>query len=331
MNMSKLGLTFAASDYDHFRDLVNGEVPVQGIDLNCLKLSIEETFFRFTKFREWDVSEMSMGKYVSLISQDDDTITGIPVFPSRVFRQSSLFVLADSPIKDAAGLLGKRVGIPEWAQTASIYTRGWLVHQIGLPLQEIEWIQAGVSQPGRVEKVVLRLPDGVRYRPEPDRSLTEMLVAGDIDAVMAAHPPEPFKRGDSEIVQLYPNYREVEEAYYRETGIFPIMHVIAIRGDVFQANRWIAGNLMKAFEIAKNNSMARALEFTATRFPFAWCYDAAGKAQDLFGEDFFPYGIEANQTTLDAFLQYSFEQGVCHRRLQPEDLFPEEVQATFKL
>ena len=132
--MPKLQLTFAASDYDHLRDLTNGEVSVEGIDLNCLKLSIEETFFRFIKFREWDVSEMSMGKYISLISQDDDTITGIPVFPSRVFRQSSLFVLADSPIEDAAGLAGKRVGIPEWAQTASIYTRGWLVHQIGVPL-----------------------------------------------------------------------------------------------------------------------------------------------------------------------------------------------------
>ena len=329
--MSKLRLTFAASDYDHLRDLTNGEVPVEGIDLNCLKLSIEETFFRFTKFREWDVSEMSMGKYISLISQDDDTITGIPVFPSRVFRQSSLFVLADSPIKTAADLAGKRIGIPEWAQTASIYTRGWMVHQIGVPLQDVEWIQAGVSQPGRVEKVALKLPDGVRYRPEPERSLTEMLLAGDIDAVMAAHPPEPFERGEPGIVQLYPNYREVEEAYYRETGIFPIMHVIAIRGDVFRANRWIAGNLMKAFEIAKNNSMARALEFTATRFPFAWCYEAAGKARELFGEDFFPYGIEANRTTLDAFLQYGFEQGVCHRRLQPEDLFPEEVQAEFKV
>ena len=158
-----------------------------------------------------------------------------------------------------------------------------------------------------------------------------MLLTGDIDAVMAAHPPEPFERGEPGIVQLYPDYREVEEAYYRDTGIFPIMHVIAIRGDVFRANRWIAGNLMKAFETAKNNSMARALEFTATRFPFAWCFEAARKARELFGEDFFPYGIEANRTTLDAFLQYGFEQGVCHRRLQPEELFPEEVRAEFKV
>lgn len=329
--MSKLKLTFAASDYDHTRDLVSAEIQVEGIDLNCLRLSIEETFFRFTKFREWDVSEMSMGKYIALKSQDDETVTAIPVFPSRVFRQSSLYVLADSPIKSAEDLRGKRIGIPEWAQTASIYTRGWLVHQIGIPLQEIEWIQAGVNQPGRVEKVALRLPDGVRYTPMPDKSLGGMLLSGEIDCVMSAHPPTAFEEETGEVVQVYRDYREVEEAYYRETGIFPIMHVIALRGDVFRANRWIAMNLLNAFETAKRNSMVRAQEITATRFPFAWCYDAALSAKALFGEDFFPYGVEANRTTLEAFLQYGFEQGVCHRKVEVEELFPEEVRSEFKV
>ena len=329
--MAPLELTFAASEYDHFHDLVSGDVTAEGISLNSLKLTIEEIFFRFTKFREWDVSEMSMGKYVSLKSQGDESVTAIPVFPSRVFRQSSLYVRADSPLKGAADLAGGKIGIPEWAQTASIYTRGWLAHQVGIPLAEIEWIQAGVNQPGRVEKVELRLPDGIRYRPEPERSLNEMLLAGDIDVAMSAHPPEAAENGSGDIVRLYPNYREIEEAYYRETGIFPIMHVIALRGDTFQANRWIAMNLLKAFEEAKANAMRRAQEITATRFPFAWCFDAAAEARALFGEDFFPYGIEPNRTTLDAFLQYGFEQGVCHRRIAPEDLFPPEVQAEFKV
>jgi len=324
-------LTFAASDYDHIRDFTEGEVEAEGIDLNYLKLTIEETFFRFTKFREWDVSEMSMGKYISLKSQDDDSLTAIPVFPSRVFRQSSLFTLADSPIKDARALAGKKIGIPEWAQTASIYTRGWMVHQLGVALQNVEWVQAGVNNPGRVEKVALKLPEGVSYTAKPDKSLTGMLLSGEIDAVMSAHPPGPFEEGGDEIVQIYPNYREIEEQYYRETGIFPIMHVIALRGDTFRDNRWIAMNLLKAFEKAKNNSMHRALEFTATRFPFAWCFEAAGRTRELFGEDFFPYGIEANRTTLEAFLQYGFEQGVCHRKVAVEELFPKEVQAEFKV
>ena len=329
--MAPLRLTFAASEYDHFHDLVSGDVAAEGIELNYLKLTIEEVFFRFTRFREWDVSEMSMGKYISLKSQGDESITAIPVFPSRVFRQSSLYIRADSPLKDAGELAGKRIGIPEWAQTASIYTRGWLAHQVGVPLTEIEWIQAGVNQPGRVEKVELRLPEGIRYRPEPERSLNEMLLAGDIDVAMSAHPPEAAEDGSGEIVRLYPNYREIEEAYYLETGIFPIMHVIALRGDVFEANRWIAMNLLKAFEEAKANAMRRALEITATRFPFAWCFDAAAEARGLFGDDFFPYGIEANRKTLEAFLQYGFEQGVCHRKIAPEDLFPPEIQAEFKV
>lgn len=329
--MSKLRITFACSDYDHIRDFVTGEVPVAGIDLNYLKLTIEETFYRFTKFREWDVSEMSMGKYVSLISQNDPTVTAIPVFPSRVFRQSSIFLNKGSPIRRAEDLRGKRVGIPEWAQTASIYTRGWLVHDIGIPLQEIEWVQAGVNQPGRVEKVELKLPPGVRYRAEPTKSLTGMLLSGEVDAIAAAHPPEPFEHGSPDIVQLYPDFRSVEEDYFRKTGIFPIMHVIALRRDTYEANRWIAMNLFKALEEAKERSMARALEITATRFPFAWCYDSAARARALFGDDFFPYGIEKNRTTLEAYLQYAFEQGVCHRKVTPEELFAPEVQSSFKV
>jgi 4,5-dihydroxyphthalate decarboxylase len=195
----------------------------------------------------------------------------------------------------------------------------------------VEWVQAGVNQPGRAEKVALKLPAGVCYRSEPTKSLTGMLMSGEIDCVMAAHPPEPFEHGSKEIVQLYPNYREIEEQYYRETGIFPIMHVIALRADVFEANRWIAMNLQRAFEEAKARSMLRAQEITATRFPFAWCYDAATKAKALFGDDFFPYGIGPNRKTLDAFLQYGYEQGVCHRRVAIDELFPPEVQAEFKV
>ena len=148
---------------------------------------------------------------------------------------------------------------------------------------------------------------------------------------MSAHPPEPVERGESTIVHLYPNYQEVEEQYFRDTGIFPIMHVVALRGDVYRTNRWIAMNLYKAFESAKNRAMERLQEMTATRVPMAWCYEGARRAKRLFGDDFFPYGIEANRTTLDAFLRYGFEQGVCHRQVSVEELFPEEVQSQFRV
>jgi 4,5-dihydroxyphthalate decarboxylase len=329
--MTKLRLNFASSDYDHFRDIADGRVPVEGIDINYLNLQIEEIFARFVNFQEWEISEMSFGKFVSFISQDNGKVIGLPVFPSRVFRQSSLYVREDSPITKPEDLAGKKIGVPEWAQTASIYTRGWLVDQIGIPLTDIEWFQSGVNEPGREEKVKLKLPKGVKLTPVSDQSLTGMLLNGDIDAAMTAHAPQPFEQGEPSIRRLIPNYREVEEAYYKETKIFPIMHIIALRRDVYEANPWIAMNLFKAFTQAKNNSVYRAQEITATRFPFAWCYEAAEQTKEIFGEDFFPYGLEPNRTTLEAFLRYAYEQGVCHRKVEPEEMFPVELSKVFKV
>jgi 4,5-dihydroxyphthalate decarboxylase len=326
----RLILTVAISDYDHVRDFASGAVRADGIDTNFLTLSIEEIFFRFTKFREWDVSEMSMGKYVALRSQDDRSLSAIPVFPSRVFRHSSIYVRRDGPVSVPADLKGRRIGLPEWAQTAAVYSRGALMHQYGLALQDIEWIQAGVNQPGRTEKVKLNLPAGTRYTAMPDKSLDAMLLAGEIDAILTAHPPDSFERGDRRIARLFEDYRTVEEAYWRDTGIFPIMHVVAVRSDVLARHPWVAMNLFKAFEEAKRRSVARALEVTATRFPVPWIYDIAAKAQAQFGE-LFPYGVAPNRKTLDAFLQYAFEQGVCHRRLAVDELFPEALATSFKV
>ena len=327
----RLVLTLAISEYDHVRDLTEGLVRAQGIAINGVSFAVEEIFFRFIKFREWDVSELSMGKYVSLVSQNDTSLVGIPVFPSRVFRLQSLYVRADGGLTRPQDLKGRRVGVPEWAQTASIYTRGYLMHECGLRLQDIEWHQAGVNQPGRAEKVALKLPDGVRYRPRPDKSLEGMLLAGEIDAVMSAHPPEAFERGDKRIARLIPDYRPAEEAYFKKTGIFPIMHVVAIRRDTYDRNPWIARNLFNAFEQAKDRSVARVLDTTAARVPIPWCYAYAAAARTLFGDDFWPYGLEPNRTTLEAFLRFAYEQGVCHRLVKPDELFPPQLHATFKV
>ena len=248
-----------------------------------------------------------------------------------IFRQSSIFVRADGGLERPEDLAGKRVGLPEWAQTAAIYTRGYLVHQVGIPLADIDWVQAGVNQPGRDEKVELRLPEGVRLTPVADRSLNDMLLAGDIDAVMTAHPPTSFLRGDPTVVRLIENYREVEEAYYRETGIFPIMHTIAIRRAVFEAHPWIAMNVLKAFDEAKRRSLERVNTVTAPRVPIPWCFESVARAKELFGEDYWPYGIEPNRVTLEAFLRFAHEQGVCHREVAVEELFPKEVQSVFKV
>lgn len=327
--MAAIRLTLAIGDYDHTRDLAHGVVRPQGIEIVALALPIEEITFRFLNFREWDACEISFAKYVSLRSQDDDSIVGLPVFPSRVFRLSSIYVPRDGTVRALADLRGARIGIPEWAQTASIYTRGYIEHELGIPLASIQWIQAGVNEPGRAEKVALKLPGGVSLKSAPDRSLNDMLIAGEIDAALSARPPTAF--ADGRIVRLVPRYREPEEAYFRKTGIFPIMHVVALRRELLDAYPWVAMNLVKAFEEAKRRSLARLADITASHVPLAWIGDYATRMRDLFGADPFPYGVEPNQRTLEAFLQFAYEQGVCHRRVAPEELFPRQVMATHKV
>jgi 4,5-dihydroxyphthalate decarboxylase len=237
-------------------------------------------------------------------------------------------VRADGKITRPEQLAGKRVGVPEWAQTATVYSRGYLAHSAGVKLESIDWVQAGLHQPGRVEKVKLNLPAGLKLRAVPEKTLNDMLLAGDIDAILTARAPRGLGQG---IARLIEDYRPAEEEYYRKTGIYPIMHVVVLRSEVLARHPWVATNLMKAFEEAKRRSYARLDEIGVSAVPLAWLADYVGRMKALFGEDFFPYGVEKNRRTLDAFLQWGHEQGVFHRRLQAEDLFPKQVLTSFKV
>jgi len=320
----------AISYYDHVSDLLRGRVRVEGVALTTIELPVEEIFFRMVKFTEFDVAEFSMGKYVSLVATGEPLFRAIPVFPSRVFRQSAFYVATRQAIRDAKDLAGRRVGIPEWAQTAGIYARAYLQHQCGVPLRDIHWVQAGVNEAGRVEKVKLSLPEGVQIERIPDRTLSDMLVAGDLDAIISAREPGAFVAGDPRIARLWPDTRAVEEAYYRETGIFPIMHVITIKAVTLDRYPWIAMNLYKAFAESKTNAQRHLGRAITSRVPFPWASGAVAEARRVFGEDYWPYGIEPNRRTIDAFLEFSFEQGVTHRRVQVEELFPRELTAFSK-
>ena len=316
-------LTLAINPYDHVRDLLSGEVRATGIDVVPLELPIEEIFYRFTKFREWQASEMSFGKVISLMSEEKPEIICVPVFLSRVFRHSAIYLPENSAAKKPKDLEGKRVGIPEWAQTAGIYVRGMLAHEYGVDLARIQWFQAGVREPGRVEKVELKLPAGVRIERKADRTLVDMLERGDLDAVMSAREV-PGRR-------LFQDYRSAEAEYWKKTRIFPVMHVLALRRDVYEHNRWIAMNLFQAFLEAKRRSMARVSEFGLSHLPLPWVPDHTRQWREIAGEDFWPYGIEPNRPTLEAFLQYGYEQGVCKKRLKVEDLFAPETLQSFKI
>jgi 4,5-dihydroxyphthalate decarboxylase len=244
-----------------------------------------------------------------------------------VFRHSAIYVRADRGIANPNDLEGKTVGIPEWAHTAAIYARGILAETYGVDLRAIRWVQAGVNEAGRGEKVALGLPAGIRYESRPDSSLSAMLLGGEIDAAICARVPNAVAASQGAVVRLFPDYREEEAVFHRRTGIFPIMHVIAIRRAAFERHPWIATNLMKAFEEAKNRSVERLLDLTASRIPLPWASTVAAEMVHAFGGDLWPYGVEANRVTLAAFCRYGHDQGVTQRLLTPNDLFPPEVRA----
>jgi 4,5-dihydroxyphthalate decarboxylase len=327
----KLRLTLAINDYDHVRDLVSGAVAVEGVALNCLQFSVEEIFFRFARHREWEVSEFSFAKYCSLRASGDDGIVAIPVFPSRSFRHSAIFVAADGPVDRPEALRGGRIGVPEWTQTATVYARGLLEHSFGVRVADVRWVQAGTNEPGRIEGIALEPPSGISIKAEPERTLNEMLLAGELEAVIAAHSPAAFEDGSGRIVRLFSDYRAVEEEYYRATGIFPIMHTVALRRDVLDANPWVAGNLYGAFLEAKRRGLERAMDANAPRYPVPWSFANAERAAEIFGEDFWPYGLEPNRATIEGFLGYAFEQGVTARLLEPEELFVPSVLESFRV
>jgi 4,5-dihydroxyphthalate decarboxylase len=327
----KVQLTLAINDYDHVRDVVSGRVAVEGVELNCLTLSVEEIFFRFARNREWDVSELSLAKYCALRAAGDDTLTAIPVFPSRSFRHSAIFVRDDGPIDDPGALAGARIGVPEWTQTATVWARGLLEDRYGVDPTGVEWVRGGTNEPGRVEGIQLDLPDRFHVTTESQRSLNELLLAGEIAALIAPHPPAEFERRSGRVVRLFSDYRAVEEAYYGETGIFPIMHLIAIRADAHRAHPWIAMNLLEAFGEAKRRSIERAVDSNTPRFPVPWSFANAERAEQTFGHDFWPYGLEPNRRTLEAFLEIAHRQAVCARRLEPEELFATEVLERFRV
>jgi 4,5-dihydroxyphthalate decarboxylase len=328
---ARLHLTLATTDYEHVRDLTNGVVRPNGIVLTGMVLPVEEVFFRFIKNREWDISEMSFGKFIGFASQGNSPFIGIPVFPSRVFRHSAFYVRADRGISSPKDLEGKSVGIPEWAQTAGIYARGFLAETAGVDLTKIRWVQAGMNEAGREEKVEFKLPPGIHYQQRLDTSVSAMLLSGEIDAAISARVPDAFTKAGSKIVRLYPDYRTAEMAYHAATGIYPIMHVIAMRRAVFERYPWVAMNMFQAFNQAKERSVERIQDLTASRLPVPWAATITDEFAKNFGDDPFPYGLEENRKTLDAFCRFAHDQGVAAKRLAPDDLFPKEVRASVRV
>ena len=327
-----LKLTFACHDYDHVRDIFEPEVVTEGIELTQLKLPVEEIFFRFIKFGEFEISEHSLAKYVNLRSKKQARGVAIPVFPSRVFRHSAIYIRTDSGIKQPKDLEGCRIGIPEWGQTAGVYVRGALADQFDVDLSSIIWIQSGVHQPGRSEKVKFNLPKWVNLQSDIDHNLNNLLLSGVVDAVITAHPIQSFKDQDPLVARMFDDPRDVELDYFKKTRCFPIMHTIVIRDDVLNENPWVAQTVYKGLNLARERCVSRLSDATASAIPMPWIFSVLRDSRNLFGNhDIWAYGIEENRATLETFIRYCFEQGITDSLISPEDLFFENTFESFKV
>ncbi len=329
--MSKLKLNLACWNYDRTRSLLEGSIQPDGIDLNYLSLPVEETFFRMLRNREFDVAEMSLSSYTVSLFKDSPFIA-IPIFPSRFFRHSCIFVNADSGIKEPKDLIGKRVGNPEYQMTAPVWIRGVLSDEYGVPVNSVTYFTGGEEEPGRPEKLKLDLPADIRVESiGPTQTLSAMLASGEIDALYTARMPSSFHTGGGRVKRLFDDFMPVERDYYRRTRIFPIMHTVVIKRELYEQNRWVAQSLTKAFCQAQRETYRDLSETAALKVMLPWLSAHVQETQREMGEDFWPYGFDRNRQTLSTFLRYSFEQGLSKHLLQPEQLFAPETLETFKI
>jgi 4,5-dihydroxyphthalate decarboxylase len=330
--MAKLKLSLACWDYDRTRALADGSVRAEGIDLVCLNLPVEETFFRMLRKQEFDCAEMSLSSYVLSLQQKNPPFIAIPIFPSRFFRHSSIFISAKSGITRPEQLARKRIGVPEYQMTAAVWIRGMLSDEFKVAPHSPHYLSGGLEQTGRGEKLKLALPSKFRVRPiGPKQTLSRMLVDGDIDALHSARAPSTLHSHPKAVRRLFKDYAAVERDYYRRTHLFPIMHTVVIRRELYRQHPWIAGSLTKAFVAAQKKTYADFSETAALMTMLPWLVAHVEEARREMGPDWWSYGLEPNHHVLETFLRYHREQGLSKKKLSPADLFAPETFESYRI
>ena len=328
--MTKLNLSLACWNYDRTRAIQDGSVQPDGININYHDLPVEETFFRMLRHQEFDIAEMSLSSYTVSLFREPRRFVAIPIFPSRFFRHSCIYVNAKSGIRTPKDLIGKKVGVPEFQMTAPVWIRGTLDELYGVPVDSVTYYTGGEEEPGRSEKLALDLPANIKVQAIPDhKTLSQMLRDGEIDALHTARAPSTYD--GKNVVRLFENYGEVEKDYFRKTGLLPIMHTIAIRRDVYEQNRWVAQSLYKAFVEAQKKTYADLRETAVLKamLPFLnWEVDQTIKEM---GTNYWAYGLQENEKVLSTFLKYHYDCGLSKRLLKPEELFAPETHESFKI
>jgi len=329
--MAKLNLSVAIGEYDRTRALIDGSVAIDGVDPVYMPLVPEEIFFRAFRAAEFDICELSLSSYAIKTAQGDCPYVAVPAFVSRAFRHNAVYVRTDR-IKKPADLKGKKVGVPEYQLTANVWARAFLDDDYGVKPADIHWIRGGIAQPGRPEKLTVKLPAGVRLDNAPEgATISALLEAGEIDGFIAPRPPSHVEKGHPHIGWLFPDPVAAAKDYFKRTGLFPIMHVLGIRRALAEQHPWLPGAVLKSFEQAKQLAVKELADTTVAKVTLPFVEEMLRDARALMGEDFWPYGVAPNRTVLDYFLGQHHAQGLSSRRLSVDELFHPATYETFKV
>ncbi len=328
----KLDLSVAVGDYDRVRPLIDGTVQIDGAKPIFMLLSAEEIFFRALRHADFDVCELSLSSFVLRTARGDNPYVGVPVFPSRAFRHTAIVVRTDRGIHAPADLKGRRIGTPEYQLTACVWARALLKDEFGVAPSDVIWVRGGMEQPGRVEKIGLDLPPSVRLESAPPgRTLSSLLERGEIDGIIGPRLPSCFGKPGAPVGWLFPDPMGAAIEYFRRTGVFPIMHVLGVRRTLAERHPWLPAAIAKAFEQAKAAAFAHLRDTSASKVMLPFVEEQLLAVRREMGEDYWPYGLEANRKALETFLRHHHEQGLSSRLVAVEELFHPASVETFKI
>jgi len=329
--LAKLPLSIAMGDYDRNRALYDGAVQIDGVDPTYMLLNPEEMFFRAFRFQDFDISELSFSSYLVKHARGDCPYIALPIFLSRAFRHTSIYVRKDR-IRSPQDLKGKRIGIPEYQLTANVWARALLADDYGVKPSDVTWVRGGIDQPGRPEKIKLQLPADVKMVNAPEATtISDMLDRGEIEGFMAPRAPFGAARANPDVGWLFDDPTVVAKDYYRRTGIFPIMHVVGVRKALAQQHPWLPGALLKAFEQSKAAALAKLEDTSATKVTLPFVEEQLKAARDTLGENYWAYGVDANRPTLEAFTRHHHAQGLSTRHVAVDELFHPSTYETYKI
>jgi 4,5-dihydroxyphthalate decarboxylase len=329
--MTPLRLSVAMGDYDRNRALFDGRTQIDGCDPVYMLLSPEEMFFRAMRGQDFDITELSFSSYLVKHSRGDCPYIAVPVFLSRAFRHTSIYVRKDR-IKRPEDLRGKRIGIPEYQLTALVWARSILQDDYGLAPHEVTWVRGGIDTPGRPEKIKLELPPGVHVENAPEgKTISALLNEGEIDGFMAPRPPSGAALHNPNVGWLFDDPTAVAKDYYKRTGIFPIMHVVGIRKELAEQHRWLPAAVLKAFGESKNRALDLLADTSATKVTLPFVEEQLKAAKETLGADFWSYGVAPNRRTLEAFSRHHFNQGLSSRQVPVEELFHPSTYESYSI